>query len=231
MTQTAQSGSIGAGQQTPEDSNSDPSVTIFMCRQLIAQLETAIPVQVHAVHAGSGSPPAAGTVDVQLLVSMLDGAGNQVNQGIVYGVPFFRMQGGPWAIICDPAVNDVGYLISASRDISKLANGASQQVIPGSNRQYSYSDGIYIGGIFNNVPAATIWLKSDGTWVLTDKPGNVVQGDGNGLTMTPLNGGFLKVNGTIHATGGIIAGFGGADQVGLQTHTHPANGSPPTPGT
>src|SRR5579863_4206007 len=105
MTQTAQSGSIGAGQQVPEDSNSDASVTIFICRQLIAQLETAIPVEVKAVHVGNGSPPAAGTVDLQLLVSLLDGSGNQVQQGIVYGVPFFRLQGGPWAVICDPAAD------------------------------------------------------------------------------------------------------------------------------
>lgn len=229
MTQTAQSGSIGAGQQTPEDSNSDPSVTIFICRQLIAQLETAIPVQVKAIHAGAGSPPAAGTVDVQLLVSMLDGAGNQVNQGVVYGVPFFRVQGGPWAIVCDPAVNDVGYLISASRDISKLSNGASSQVIPGSNRQYSFSDGVYIGGIFNSTPAATLWLKPDGTLQLTTKDGVVVKSDGAGnLNMTATT---TTITGNLHVTGAVIGGFGGADQVGLQTHTHAANGSPPTPGT
>jgi len=193
MTQTAQSGSIGAGQQVPEDSNSDASVTIFICRQLIAQLETAIPVEVKAVHVGNGSPPAAGTVDLQLLVSLLDGSGNQVQQGIVYGVPFFRLQGGPWAVICDPAAGDVGYLVAASRDISKLANGPTQQVIPGSNRQYSYSDGIYIGGIFNNVPAATLWLKSDGTFAIHDQNGNQVVSSTTGMTLTDVNANQIQM--------------------------------------
>jgi hypothetical protein len=193
MTQTSQSGTIGAGQQTPFDGNSDSSVTMFIAKQLIAQLEIMIPVQVHTVHAGSGSPPTAGTVDVQLLVSLLDGSGNQVKQGIVYGVPYFRAQGGPWAIICDPAANDVGFLLSASRDISKLSNGVSQQVIPGSNRQLSYSDGIYIGGVFNSNPTATIWLKSDGTFAITDKTGNSIVSSSLGMTLSDVNSNKIQM--------------------------------------
>lgn len=41
----------------------------------------------------------------------------------------------------------------------------------------------------------------------------------------------VLINGDLHATGAIIAGFGGADQVGVQTHKHPANNTPPTAGT
>ena len=37
--------------------------------------------------------------------------------------------------------------------------------------------------------------------------------------------------GNIATSGNVIAGSGGADQVGLQSHTHPNNGQPPTPGT
>jgi hypothetical protein len=37
--------------------------------------------------------------------------------------------------------------------------------------------------------------------------------------------------GNITTTGNVIAGAGGADQVGLQTHGHPGNNQPPTPGT
>lgn len=49
-----------------------------------------------------------------------------------------------------------------------------------------------------------------------------------------LNGN-VTITGALTATGAITAGYGGADQVGLQTHTHPtaATGSPssPTAGT
>jgi phage gp45-like len=48
--------------------------------------------------------------------------------------------------------------------------------------------------------------------------------------------GNLTITGTLTVTGGIIAGFGGADQVGLQTHNHTVPehaglSSAPTPGT
>jgi hypothetical protein len=191
--QTAGGNQIGAGQLDPFSSTSEFAVAAFIVRQIMAQLETMIPVQIQAVHAGSGSPPAAGTVDVQLLVSLLDGAGNQVKQGIVYGIPFFRLQGGPWAIVCDPSVNDVGILIAAARDMSKLSNGVSQQQLPGSNRQNSYSDGVYLGGVFNNAPKASFWLKSDGTFNITDKNGNTIVSSTTGMTVTDVNGNQMQM--------------------------------------
>lgn len=56
------------------------------------------------------------------------------------------------------------------------------------------------------------------------------------ITLTPsgitiLTPGAVAINGNLTVTGTITAGQGGADQVGLQTHTHPNNGDPPTPGT
>ena len=234
--QTAASGSVGAGQQEPPDSNSDFAVISFMIAQKIAELEIMLPVQVAAVHPGSGSPPAAGTVDVQLLVSLLDGAGNAVQQGIVYGLPYFRLQGGPWAVVVDPAVNDFGYSVSASRDISSVkANPGVQN--PGSLRKHSYADGVYMGGILNGAPAASLWLKPDGTWTLTDKPGNVLQGDGTGITATPAGGKPFTVKGDLNVTGKIIGDDGSGGQVSLLTHTHGGvtTGSgisgPPTPGS
>jgi hypothetical protein len=231
------SGSVGAGQQYPEDSNSDYSTTVFIVRQMMALLEIMTPVQVVHVHPGSGSPPAAGTVDVQPLVSQLDGSGNAVQHGIVYGLPYFRLQGGSWSIICDPAVNDFGFIVSASRDISNVVKKPGIQN-PGSNRKYSYSDSVYLGGMINAVPAATLWLKSDGTWVLTDKPGNVLQGTSSGITMTPVSGQALTVNGPITATGKITGSdFSDGTVTSYKTHTHSGvttgggTSGPPTPGS
>lgn len=54
-----------------------------------------------------------------------------------------------------------------------------------------------------------------------------------GGTIQALAGGTY--GGAIQTSGNVIAGVGGADQVGLQTHTHPQSGggttSPPTPGS
>jgi phage gp45-like len=35
-----------------------------------------------------------------------------------------------------------------------------------------------------------------------------------------ITGGTWRLNGDLHVTGAVIAGYGGGDQVGLQTHTH-----------
>jgi hypothetical protein len=232
---TASPGSAGISQQGPNDHSNAFNATAFLVKQLQAQVESMMPVQVTAVHPGSGSPPAVGTVDVQLLVSQIDGAGNVAQNGIVYGLPYFRLQGGPWAIIIDPAQNDFGFIIAADRDITSVKANPGIQA-PGSPRKYSYSDGIFLSCPFGTtVPAGTFVFKADGTWTLTDQFGNVLNGSSSGITATPVSGGSFAVNGNITATGTIIGGFGGPDQVGLTTHEHPtaATGSPspPTPGT
>ena len=119
----------------------------------------------------------------------------------------------------------------------------------GRRRRYNLADGVYVGGLLNAVPAATLWLKTDGTLNLTDAKGNVLSTSSSGFVFTgnvEVNGTLkvddletgsdgLNVTGAITATGNITAGYGGADQVGVQTHEHPtaATGSPspPTPGT
>lgn len=182
MTQTANQGSVGATQQGPNDASSEFSKAAFLVRQLQAQVDTMMPVQVIAVYPGAGSPPAAGTVDVQLLVSQIDGNNNVIAQGKVFGLPYFRPQGGPWAIIIDPAVSDFGYIIAASRDISNVVKNPGIQP-PGSLRKYNFADGIYVGGVLNAVPGATFWLKPDGTLQVTDKNGNVWQSTTSGWTL------------------------------------------------
>ena len=223
---------VGAGQLFPTDSNSDYSVAAFIVGQLLSLVDTMKVVQVVAVHPGAGTPPVAGTVDVQILIAQLDGAGNAVPQDVVYGLPYLRLGGGKWAVIVDPAINDIGLAIASDRDISSLkaaaAAGNSLMVNPGSYREYDVSDGVYLGTVLSTpVPAATFWLKPDGTLNITDAKGNVLSTSASGFSLT----GNLAVTGSITATANVTAGLGGADQVGLQTHTHPANGSPPTPGT
>jgi hypothetical protein len=236
---TAQAGSTGAGQQYPSDSASDYASVAFLVRQILADLDIAKPVQVTAVNPGSGSPPAAGTVDVQLLVSLLDGSGNAQQQGVVSARPYFRLQGGPWAVIAEPAVGDIGLLVCCDRDVSSFvaaaSAGRSPLVQPGSARQSSVSDGFYFGGFLSTAPQASVYLRTDGTFKITDKEGNVVESSSSGLTITPKSGqkvsvaGDLAVTGKITATDEITAKFGGAF-VTLTQHVHSANNTPPTPG-
>lgn len=57
-----------------------------------------------------------------------------------------------------------------------------------------------------------------GRKVFLSRAGIVIDGGGDNITIQ--NSPTISVSGAIHAAGAIIAGYGGGDQVGLQTHTH-----------
>lgn len=193
---TASPGSSGAGQQTPTDSNSPFEVAEFIVKQLMAKLDVMKLGQITAVHGGAGAIDKAGTVDVQLLVSQLDGAGNATPQGIVYGIPWSRMQGGKNALICDPEVGDIGYISCADRDISNVksavTNGKSPKVNPGSYRIYSVSDGVWVGGCLNVAPEQYIVFTATGIRIV-DKSGNSVAMTATGMTLTDSVGNVIKM--------------------------------------
>ena len=229
---------FGYGQVGLDDGSSDLNTIVAIARQLIQRIDVMKLVKVTAIHPGSGTPPAGGTVDVLPLVNQIDGNGNPVQHGTVYGLPVFRLQAGPWAIIADPVIGDYGFVVCADRD-SSLVLKTPGQANPGSRRRYNLADGIFIGGVgsMNGAPTSYLQLKSDGSWSLTDKFGNMLLGNSSGITATPASGGVFKVSGNLQVTGTIMGGEGGADTVNLTTHTHTGvqtgggTSGPPTPGS
>jgi hypothetical protein len=96
-------------------------------------------------------------------------------------------------------------------------------------RKHDATDGVFIPGLKSvpNVPSSINANSAE----LRSNSGNtkIAFDDTNGIVIT--TGNQVKINGNLQVSGTITAGQGGSDQVGLQTHTHPSNGSPPTPGT
>ncbi|QPF81682.1 hypothetical protein IC762_17825 [Bradyrhizobium genosp. L] len=226
---TASAGSNGAGQQGPNDSAAGINEISFAVDRILARYDFMKPVKVIAVHLSDGTPPAPATVDVQPLVSQVDGNMNAVPEGTVYGIPCQRTQGGPWTIICDPAVGDFGYVISSDRDITKVK--ASPGVAPpGSQRRFSIADGVYVGGVLNKPGKAYLWLKGDGSLKFADAGGFVIESDGHGnatVTGNVLINGNLQLGGTIQALDGSeyagnISTLGDvqAGTVSLKNHVH-----------
>jgi len=210
-------GSFGIGRQRPTDAFDDFNTHAFQCSQLISLLETTKLVQVMAVHPGAGSPPAAGTVDVMPLVMQVDGGGNATKHGTVTGIPYFRLQGGGNAVILDPAVGDIGYVAVCDRDTSSVRS-TLRAAPPGSGREFSLADGIYVGGCLNGTPTQWVWFKSTGL-EFADLNGNVWETSSTGIRVTLAPGGDFVVNG-----------------ISLLNHIHavttaPGNTAPPTPGT
>lgn len=70
-------------------------------------------------------------------------------------------------------------------------------------------------------PGDAALYDSRGAYVWLTSAGPAVNCGGHPMTIT----------GDLYVTGAVIAGYGGADQVGVQTHKHATNGVAPTAGT
>lgn len=181
---------FGYGTLTPYDQNNEYAIISYVCRGLISRLNTMKPVQVLAVHPGSGLAPP--TVDVQPLVSQIDGNGYPIPHGTITGLPIFRLQAGPFAVILDPAVGDFGFVVAADRDMStaKMAPGF---VTPATPRQFDIADGIYVGGCFNAAPTSYLRFTSTGFTIFDGVNHNQIQSISTGVNIVTL--GTLMVNG------------------------------------
>jgi phage gp45-like len=112
--------------------------------------------------------------------------------------------------------------VSADLHIAFLDGDRSKAVIVASGHQTYRLKGLAVGdSALYDSRGHQVWLTPAGI-TLT---GNVAHAGNYTLT------GNLSVIGNVSATGSVIAGSGGADQVGLQTHKHPAANTPPTPNT
>lgn len=197
------------GQQNQSTTNDEYNMLVFVIQSLLQKLQTVTLVRVEAVSNSGGVSP-VGTVDVRPLVNQMTGNREAVPHGTIYGVPYFRLQGGANAIILDPQVGDIGMCAFASRDISavKVAKGPAN---PGSIRKFDWADGLYFGGMLNGVPAQYVRFSEDGI---------------------ELKAPTVTVTGNLVVTGTAVAG---PDEISLTTHTHsgvePGGGTsgPPVP--
>lgn len=148
------------GVADPAAGAGDYGALTFLVNQILAEVGTVTLVKVVAVTNSGGVSP-VGFVDVQPLVNQVDGAGNATPHGIVYNLPYFRLQGGTNAIILDPQVDDIGMCGFASRDISSV-KASKAQANPGSGRTFSMADGLYFGGLLNGVPVQYMAFSASG---------------------------------------------------------------------
>ena len=177
---------FGYGFMFPNDQLGAFNPVAFIVSQMLARVRTVTLGKVMAV-TNSGTIIPAGTVDVQPLVSMVDGRGNATQHETVYKLPYFRLQSGANAVIMDPAVGDIGIMLICDRDVSSVE--ASQDTAPPpSMRMFNFSDGLFIGGILGTTTP---------TQYLAFTAGGIVVG------------GNLVVNGNLQLAGSIEAAAGG----------------------
>jgi len=148
------------GQKNLQTQSSDYNAKTFHIRQELYKLNTSTLVRVEAVKVDGRISP-VGYVDVKPLVDQMDGQGNPVEHGIIYNVPYVRIQGGSNAFIIDPKAGDIGMCNFADRDISRVKENKVPS-LPGSKRLMSMSDGLYTGGLLNGTPERYVLIDDDG---------------------------------------------------------------------
>ena len=152
----------------PEQAQGSAGEIGLIVEGIVSRIQTVTLVRVVNTKAGGLAP--VGMVDVQPLVSQINGAGQLTAHGIIYNVPYFRLQGGGNAVIIDPAPGDIGMCGFCSRDISSVKQNKAPSA-PQSRRRFDFSDGLYFGGFLNGTPEQYIRFKDGGIKVFS--PGDI----------------------------------------------------------
>lgn len=149
----------------PSDGASQFNATRLLVRSLLSRIATATMVQIVSCTNAGGVAP-AGTVDIMPLPNQIDGNGNAIPHGVIYGCPYMRIQGGVNGIIIDPVAGDIGVAVFASRDLSSVI-ATKAQANPGSRRQFDWADGIYLGGLLNAAPSQYVQFAPAGITIFS----------------------------------------------------------------
>lgn len=199
----------------------------FFIRSLISQVvSTSLPVVVTAVER-KGEEAGAGYVTVKPLLQPRNNSGDGLEVTTIPKLPYFRLQHGKAAIICDPKVGDIGLAVVAKQDISNI-NGSTTPKVPATYRKFDPSDSFYIGGFWGKAPEVFIHLEDEGT-IKIKAPTKIwmesPECEVNASTSFTVNSSQINLNGPISGggSGGADATFTGdvnAKGISLTSHTH-----------
>lgn len=139
----------------------------FLVRQIVEGKAYATLVQVKAVDA------AERTVDVQPMVSQIDGAGNGIAHGIINAMPVFELRAGGSAIRALPRAGDIGLAVFCNSDISSVKS-TKAPALPGSMRRNDWADGLFFGAFLGDAPSQFIDIDDDAGITITAAPGNPI---------------------------------------------------------
>lgn len=172
------------GDATPATAVDKFNAAQFMADRAVSRVSVSIPVRVVRVSNTFGALSPIGTVDVLPLVKQIDGYNNVFDHETVYGLTYFRYQGGTSAVIMDPVVGDRGLAIVSDRDISVVKQTRDPSP-PGSRRRFNLADSIYFGVILSG-EAPTQYVRFHGTGIdIRDRNGNRILMSPSGISMNP----------------------------------------------
>lgn len=179
---------------------------------------TALPGIVQSYSAAKRTVSVQPSIQAQVLSSA--GVWTNTSLPVLVDCPVVFPGGGGFEFTFPITAGDEGIVIFASRCIDAWwqQGGVQPQA---ELRMHDLSDGMFLPGMFSQ---ARLPIPAPSTSVPQIRNSDAT------VKLEFIGGGF-KLTGNLQVTGSVIAGFGGVDQVGLQTHTHASNGTPPAPGT
>ncbi|WP_275383923.1 oxidoreductase [Xenorhabdus bovienii] len=209
----------------PTDMNTDANVQDFIMRQFLGRHHFITLSRVINVDKD--------TVDVEPMVYEVTGDGEPVNKGIVYGVPFWRLQRGGSAVIMNPVIGDIGVIAICDRDIS-VVKVTRKPAMPGAKRFHNMSNAIYLGGVLNSEPTQYVEFADNQINIVSPNKINVnaPQVEVTANTSYTVNAPVITLNGAVTQGGGSHGGdakFGGSidakgeitgNGVKLSSHVH-----------
>lgn len=200
--------------QTDADVATEYAALEFTIRSILNRTATAELVKVKSC-TNSGGVSLYGFVDVVPLVNQVAGDGSNIPRGVIYRLPYQRVQGGNNAVIIDPKAGDIGLVVFAMRDTSAVKANPQQAVTlatgtdgtpPGSARVYDPADGMYFGGFLNGTPANYVRVSDDeievhhGTKVTITAPEVDIIAD----TTVNIQAPTINLKGDVHQTNGDV---------------------------
>lgn len=181
------------GQHTPTTPASELNKRQFHIERVLSRVSTATLAQVKKV-VNKGEVKEVGSIDALPLVNMQDGFAKQFKHQVIHNIPYFRLQGGTdKAVIMDPKVGDIGVLVFADRDISKVKK-TKAQAPPGSWRRFDMADGLFFPCFLGGKPTSYVQFEDDGTINVSPDDGKTVVKVKKNLITASINGILIAVS-------------------------------------
>lgn len=164
-------------------------------------------------------------VNVLIELEDITTVGQIIKNTTLYNIPVMMLFGGGCQISFPLQTGDKGILLACKSDISKYKIN-KQISTKASQRQFSFSDALFIPLNFNNVESGII-LKNKNS-IINIKDSEITINSANiNITAESVINGNLTVNGTITATGTITGSDCLSGAISGLSHLHPFIGVAP----
>lgn len=172
----------------------DFNMLMYLARSVLREVNTVEIVKIQEVNTTNK------TVAVIPVIKNANAEGNPIPVTTIYNVKYIEWQYGINAIKATPDVGDIGIIVVCKKDTSSIESG-----LVGSFREFSLSDGIYLGGLkgFNQEPTQYIEFTENGITITTPKTLTVNTTENaivNATGDVTVNGANVEVNATTKAT-------------------------------